>query len=180
MVDRDQRIQAFPGYPDESRIWIFQTLEPLTDTQLSDLTSAFGTFLGQWRAHQQPVRASAALLMSHFLVIVADERSAAVSGCAGDALHQAVHGVGSLLDRDFFDRLPVPVWMENRLKFLSRTEITLGLEEGQFGSDLLVFDHTVQNQNLGAWRREWVRPLSDTWLAPRGSAIPGPAPVRGC
>jgi len=180
MVDREQRIQAFPGFPDESRIWLFQTLEPLTDRQLADVESALGTFLGQWRAHQQPVRASAALILSHFLIIVADERLTVVSGCAGDALHQAVQGLGAQLNRDFFDRLHVPVWMEDRLQFLSRKAIAKGLEEGHLRPDLTVFDHTVQNGHLGAWRQDWVRPLSDTWLARRGPAVTGQAPSRGC
>lgn len=126
-------------------------------------------FLGQWKAHQQPVRASGAMVMSHFLIIIADERVAEVSGCAGDKLHELVRKLGDILGVDLFDRLHIPVLMDGTLEFLRQKALREYMENRQAENDPLIFDHTVRD--LGQWRHAWVKPLSASWLARRRPAV---------
>lgn len=169
MVTQVQRDQMFPVYPDDSRIWIFQSVQPWEGTRQAEALRLLEAFLGQWKAHQQPVRASGALLMSHFLVIVADERVAGVSGCAGDKLHELVRRLGDVLGVDLFERLHIPVLVDDTVEFVRQKVLRDSAASNLAEGDPLIFDHTVGD--LGQWRRAWVRPLSESWLARRRTPV---------
>ncbi len=77
---------AFDTLPDDARAWVFAVNRPLTATETDTLLAAVDAFLDEWHAHGEPLRAGRDWQQGRFLMIAADEHSAAPSGCSIDAL----------------------------------------------------------------------------------------------
>lgn len=163
MVSPESRVNSFSHCPEGSRVWIFQSTEPLSEVEISKAREFLEKFLAGWKAHQMPLLSYGEVFMSHFLVIVVDETLTSVSGCAGDALHRAVRELGGILQKDLFDRLHYPVIHDGRLSFHSRNELRSAVEHNLLTGDDLLIDHTVGD--LKSWRNSWMVPLMDSWLA---------------
>lgn len=153
----------FATLPPESRVWIFQTKDVLTQSEVALTVDRMRDFLSGWKAHQAPLKADCTLLLSHFLIVVADGSFNPVSGCAGDALYRRVQVLGEEIDKDFFDRLNYPIIHQGSLTFLSRNALKEALGNGSLSTKDLFLDNSVDN--LGAWRTRWCIPLSESWLA---------------
>ena len=163
MVIRPDFSGSFASLSPDSRVWIFQTMEALTDSEMSYALESMRDFLYGWKAHQAPLKADCDLLLSHFLVVAADESFNPVSGCAGDALHRKVQQLGEELGKDFFDRLNYPILHQGALAFFTRSSLKKALEDGSLIIEDLFLDNSVGH--LGAWRTRWCIPLSESWLS---------------
>lgn len=173
MVTPQERAQVFEGFPPQSRIWIFQSPQPFSDTDKRKTLEILHGFLPQWKAHQQPVTGAAKLLFDHFLVVLADESVTAVSGCSGDSLHQMVRSIASETQLDLFNRVAVPVLRDEVISFWSRKELTSAVRDGRLPEDLTIFNQTVAS--LGEWIQYWLIPFNQSWLQRSRPASSTPA-----
>ncbi len=72
--------------PDDARVWIFGADREPTGAETEEVLRAVDGFLGSWAAHGVPLRAARSWLHGRFLVVGADVRASAPSGCSIDAL----------------------------------------------------------------------------------------------
>src|SRR5690606_21679109 len=86
MTISNSRAVPFTELPDDARIWIFASPEPLSREQSSGLLERVDEFLEEWHAHGHPVVGGRDWRYDRFLVVGADERATGVSGCSTDAL----------------------------------------------------------------------------------------------
>ena len=71
----------FHALPDDARLWVFATAEPLAPGAEPALLSAADAFVAGWAAHGQPLTASRDWRDGRFLAVAVDQRSAGASGC---------------------------------------------------------------------------------------------------
>ncbi len=83
-------INSFKNFPDSSRIWIFAFREKLAEEKELALKSKLASFLPTWLSHKKEMRGECEIVLSRFLIVLADEELCAASGCSIDSLFRAV------------------------------------------------------------------------------------------
>ena len=158
--------RPFDDMPDDARLWIFASPDPLGEQAEARLRAQLEDFVDGWVAHGAPVHGAFDLRESRFLLVAADERATGVSGCSIDALtrtlKQAERELGvSLLDASS------RVWFRDgsgAVSALPRAEFRQAVRSGAVDVETPVFDNTAAN--VGAVRRgAWERPMRDSWHA---------------
>lgn len=142
---------------DESRVWVFGISPALDPSQQDTLLRAVDSFLGNWTAHNQPIKSARELREGSFLVI-AVEKTEETSGCSIDRLFGTLRKLetefrASILDagRVFFRH------GDGRVDAMSRAEF-----KDRGDRHTVVFDTTADT--LGVIRsRGWERPAEESW-----------------
>ena len=75
-----------PGsFSGESRVWVYQASRTLTVSEALEAEEMIKDFCEEWRSHCAEVQAYGNLFFGQFLILMADETKAAVSGCSTDS-----------------------------------------------------------------------------------------------
>ncbi len=154
---------AFDSLPENARIWVFASNDPLSDATADRLLTEVDRFLDQWKAHGMPLRAARDWRENHFLTVGIDPTAEQASGCSIDGLFRTLQQlervVGSRLvggGRVFYrgaDGAPAVA---------SREEFESLAERGQLSGDTPVFDLSLVA--LEDWRRRFETSARETYL----------------
>jgi hypothetical protein len=153
----------FNSLPDQARIWVFASNEPLTGATADQLLTEVDGFLDQWKAHGQPLRAARDWREDQFLTIGIDPTAEQASGCSIDglfrALQQLERSIGSRLvggGRVFYrDATGTP-------RVASPLDFEALASSGAVSADTPVFDLTLVA--LSDWRRRFEVPARESYL----------------
>jgi hypothetical protein len=153
----------FDELPDHARIWIYQSDREFDDELTTRVMKEIQSFIDKWEAHGKELRASASILYNRFLVIGLDESFNQVTGCSTDASVNFVRALGNELGIDFFDRLKMPVIIDEKVELIEldrfrKKELPSAVSESSF-----TFDNLIQEKSQ--LDKGWKKPVSDTWLA---------------
>ncbi len=118
----------------------------------------------EWTAHQMQLTATFGIYFQHILVISIDQGGHHATGCSLDSLHQTIAGLGQAIGKDFFDRLSIPLLINEDITFQSKKSILNGMSTGTLAKDTLMLDQTIQQ--LGDWKENWIVPISASWIKP--------------
>src|SRR5690606_25831190 len=99
----NSRSVAFSALPDEARLWIFASPDPITGSTAEKLIERVDGFLEEWHAHGHPVVGSRDWRHDHFVLVAADEAATGVSGCSTDALFRIFKQAEKELDITLLD-----------------------------------------------------------------------------
>jgi hypothetical protein len=66
--------------------------------------------------------------------------------------------------KDFFDRLSIPLLIDEEITFRSKKAILRDLSSGELTPDTLMLDQTIQR--LDVWKERWIVPISASWIKP--------------
>lgn len=155
----------FESLPDDARIWVFGSDQPVTGAAAERLLREVDDFLGQWSAHGSPLRCSRNWADERFLVIGVDQRDAHASGCSIDGLFRRLQALEPIIGArllgggrvHYRDTTGAP-------RTANRAEIRDRAARGELTPSTPVFD--VSLTTLGDWKRSFERPAAETWLAP--------------
>jgi hypothetical protein len=153
----------FQQMPNHSRVWIFQSSRPWTNEEKSILEESLNTFLNSWTAHGSNLMTSYELPYNQFIVIALDEDIHSATGCSIDKSFDLIKTLGAKLNVDFFNRMLIAFWEEQKGVFLVHSsKIKEEVEKGRIGANTLTFNNLVNN--LEQYRNFWKTPMSNTWL----------------
>src|SRR5690606_1059724 len=107
----------FESLPSDARIWIFQSNRRFTSDELQLAESHLRDFTEQWVVHGAPLRSSYSIRHDQFVILAADERDQAASGCSIDSSVRAVKELEARLQVSLFDR--------NLIAFLEGDRVSL-------------------------------------------------------
>ena len=134
----------FDTLPGEARLWCFGSSRELDEVRVRAAQDAMSRFVEEWTAHRRNLRAGFALLHGRFLLVAVDESMTGASGCSIDALMGQLRSLGSELEVDFLDSLPV--WLrqsDGTVRSVSRADFSDMARTGQAAETTPVFDLTV-------------------------------------
>ncbi|HEX6923961.1 MAG TPA: hypothetical protein VF167_00920 [Longimicrobiaceae bacterium] len=164
MTISNSRAVPFTELPDDARIWIFASPEPLSREQSSGLLERVDEFLEEWHAHGHPVVGGRDWRYDRFLVVGADERATGVSGCSTDALFRVFKAAERELGISLLDGSLVWFREGGEIRATTRAEFRRKVQAGEVGPDTIVFDNTARTAgDLRAGR--WERPMRESWHA---------------
>ena len=155
-----------PGsFSGESRVWVYQASRTLTVSEALEAEEMIKDFCEEWRSHGAEVQAYGNLFFGQFLILMADETKAAVSGCSTDSSVRFVKELEKKFNIDFFNRTNLAFWIKDKVQLLPLGQLAYALENNFIGPDTLYFNNTVLNKEQ--LENNWIIPVKDSWLATR-------------
>lgn len=160
----EKGIARLDPLPDQSRVWIFTTATPLTETAIPLVEAELQAFMAQWMSHGQRVRGGFAICDRRFLLIAADETDNDVSGCSIDSLFRAVQAALSRAGVQLADTADIAYRSPNGIELVDRPTFRRLVQAGVIQPETPVFDGAVRT--LGEVRAgRWEQPFATSWHA---------------
>lgn len=87
--------------PDDSKVWIYQANRQLTLEEIGEMEQLIEGFVEKWEAHKQSVKGFGGIFYKRFIVLMADESVAEVSGCSIDGSVRLIKEIEQAFDLNF-------------------------------------------------------------------------------
>jgi hypothetical protein len=155
----------FDTLPDDARLWVFASAEPLGAEQTRALLAEVDRFLDTWAAHGEPLRAARDLRDGRFLAVGVDQSTAGASGCSIDGLFRRLQALEPTLGTTLLGGASRVYWRDagGRVQAAPRADAKAHATRGAWGPDSPVFDLGVTT--AGDWRTRFERPARESWHA---------------
>jgi hypothetical protein len=154
---------AFNEMPGHSRVWIYPAARTLTPEEAGTAEKHLKSFCESWQAHGMPLRTSFTIAYNRFLILAADEKEAAASGCSIDSSVHVMQSVSNLLQVNLFDRSQIPFLRDGKIIDYPLKDLKTFFAQGDLGPG----DKTYHL--LAATKEEWeskgVIPVAESWMA---------------
>src|SRR5215204_1341433 len=155
-----------PGnFSKESRVWVYQGSRLLTLSEVLDGEELIKDFCREWTSHGADVEAYGNIFFGQFLVLMADETKAGVSGCSTDSSVRFVKELEKKFNVDFFNRSNLAFIIKDKIQLLPLNQLAYAYENNFLTADTLYFNNTVLNKEQ--LEGKWIIPVKDSWLASR-------------
>lgn len=151
------------GWPDATRVWIYQSHPVLTPQQVTRLEPLLTRFCAEWVSHRRDLRATGMVLLDRFVVLAVDESLADASGCSIDSSVRFLQSVERELGVTLFDRMRFSYEAEGAVHTVDHETFVARYASGALTAETIVYDTLVTT--LGAMRTAWRKPLRDSWHA---------------
>lgn len=152
-------------FPDNSRIWIYQSSRRFTGQQQKEIDEQLEQFYLQWQSHGTPVKGWAKLLYEQFIVVLADEAATGVSGCSTDSMVRVIKSIERQYDTNLFDRLTLTFLVKGAPQMLPLGQVQYAIDKGYIDGETMLFNNTVATKDELV--KSWLIPLKESWLASR-------------
>ena len=148
-----------------SRVWIYQSSRLFFISEALQIEDLLNDFLAKWNTHGTPVKGYANLLFGQFIVIMADETAAGVSGCSTDSSVRMIKQVEDLFKVDMFNRQNLAFVVKEKIQSVPVAQLKYAWENGFINGDTIYFNNLVASKE--ALLTQWMVPVKDSWLAKR-------------
>lgn len=156
-------IVPFESLPDNARVWVFASDQPLSGAVADTLLAAVDQFLAEWKAHGVPLRCARDWRDDRFLAIAVDVNTENASGCSIDGLFRTLQQLERLIGTHLVGGGRVFYRTRDGIETTSREQFADRVKRGDVARETPVFDTSVTA--AAAWRTRFERPASDAWTA---------------
>jgi len=112
------------NFAPESRVWIYQSNRLFTLSEALEIEELINKFAAEWRSHGADVDAYGNLFFGQFVVLMADETRAGVSGCSTDSSVRFIKSLGEKLGVDFFNRTNLAFLIKDKIQVLPMGQLS--------------------------------------------------------
>ncbi len=146
----------------QSRVWVYTADRFITVSEEAKLEEIVSSFVENWTAHNEALKASFVILHGTVLLIAVDESAANASGCSQDKLSQCIKKTEKELGLTLLDRFRVVAKNGDEWLNLHANEFVEKVKSGQLSRDTTVVNTLITE--LGDLRVQFELPASSTWL----------------
>lgn len=155
-----------PGdFDDNSRVWVYQSHRMFTVSEAISLEESLENFTKNWMSHGNEVRAYANLFFGHFIVIMADETHAEVSGCSTDSSLRYIKSIQEEYNVQLLDRQLLAFIVKENIRLIPLEQVNYSIEHDLITPDTLYFNNTILTKKQ--LLNNWIIPVKGSWLASR-------------
>jgi hypothetical protein len=149
-------------FDDTSRVWIYQSDRRFTMQEALQIEAMLDGFVEQWNTHGTPVKGFATMFFGQFIVLMADESAATVSGCSTDSSVRVIKSIEQTFQVSLFNRQLLGFVMKDNIQLLPLAQLSYAVEHGFVTRDTLYFNNTVQTK--AELLEKWMIPAGNSWL----------------
>ena len=153
------------NFDPSSRVWIYQSSRLFLLSEALEIEEMLKQFVQQWNSHGEPVKGYANLFFGQFIILMADETAAGVSGCSTDSSVRLIKDIESRFNVNMFDRQMLAFVVKDKLQLLPFSQVGYAVQNNFIGPDTLYFNNLVQTK--AELENNWIIPVKDSWLAQR-------------
>jgi len=161
------------GFPDASKVWIFQSNRAFIEKEEKEINEQLHHFYAQWMSHGAPVKGWAQLVFRQFVVVMADDTADRICGSATDGMMRLMKSLERQYSVNLFDRMMLTFLINDKAEMLPYNQLPYAVEKGFIHQDTLFFNNVaVTKKDL---LENWLIPVKNSWLAERlpfGNALP--------
>jgi hypothetical protein len=153
------------NFAGESRVWIYQSNRPFTPAEAREVEVMLDAFVKVWHSHGEPVKGWGHLFFGQFIVLMADESGAGVSGCSTDSSVRIIKEIEKKIQIRLFDRVLLAFLLDEAVHLLPLSRLPSALENGSMDENTLYFNNTVHTK--AELETKWIIPIKNSWLSGR-------------
>lgn len=146
-----------------SRVWIYQANRLFTMGEAMQVEDLVNTFVAGWQTHGTPVKGYGNLFFGQFLVLMADETAAGVSGCSTDSSVRLVKEIEQIFKVSMFDRQLLAFVIKEKVQLLPLSQVQYAIDNGFVNADTTYFNNLVATK--AALETDWMIPVKNSWLS---------------
>lgn len=151
------------NFSPESKVWVYQSSRLFTLHEALEIESLLNKFSSEWRSHGEEVYAYCNLFFGRFVILMADETHATVSGCSTDASVRFIKELGHKFNVDFFNRTNLAFVINNKIQILPMNQLHYALDNYFINPDTLYFNNLVPTKK--ELENNWIVPVKNSWIA---------------
>ena len=152
----------FNNLPATSRIWIYQSSRPFTETEITFTRDAAEKFIHNWTAHEAGLKGGVEIFFNQFIVIGVDEDYNDASGCSIDKKVNFMKQLGAELKIDFFNRMQIAYLDNDAVKLAGMHDFADRIKSGQLSDNTIMFNNLVTTMN--EFQQSWKVPVRNSWM----------------
>lgn len=152
-----------------SRVWIYQSSRLFTIGEALEIEEMMDNFIENWNSHGTPVKGYGNLLFGQFIVLMADETQAGVSGCSTDSSVRLIKAIEENFKVDMFNRQNLAFLIKDKIQLLPLSQLKYAVENNFITPDTIYFNNLVQTKE--DLLNNWMICVKDSWLNKRISAV---------
>jgi len=158
--------QYVPGdFAGNSRVWIYQSSRMFSMQEALQVETLLEEFTSQWTSHGAAVKGAGLLLFGQFIILLADESAAGVSGCSTDSSVRIIKQIENAFGVNLFDRTTLAFWVKDKVQLLPLGQLSYAVENGFINADTIYFNNLVQTKD--ELLQQWMIPAGESWLKNR-------------
>ena len=159
----------FKQIPATAKLWIYASNRKLTGLEQDSILAKGATFVTNWTAHQQQLKAAFSILHDVFLIVAVDENYNEVSGCGIDKSIHFMQDIDREYNLNLFNRLQIELFINNELLLTNKQKLAVLLQEGTVNDQTLVFNKTVTDKD--SFDKYFQKKLGQSWVYPSLKAL---------
>jgi hypothetical protein len=148
-----------------SRVWIYQCNRLFMISEALEIEDMLNSFVESWNSHGAKVKGYANLLFGQFLVLMADETAAGVSGCSTDSSVRLVKQIEEKFKVDMFNRQNLAFIVKEKIQTIPLAQLKYAFDNNFINAETFYFNNLVATKQ--ALLTEWLVPIKDSWLKTR-------------
>ncbi len=156
-------MESFSAMPNNARTWVYAANRTLTGSEQQQMLETLSAFTTDWTAHNNSLKAEAAILYNQFVVVMVDEAFNEIGGCSIDKSIQLLKALGAQHGVDFFNRFLTYVLNENEVLMYTKQSLQEAISKGLVDQDTFVFNHLVQSK--ADLTNNWIQHLKQNWIS---------------
>jgi len=162
-IDFSEQIPA--DFSGDSRVWIYQCSRLFFMSEALQIEEILEQFVDNWKSHGAPVKGYANLFFGQFIILMADESTAGVSGCSTDNSVHIIKKIEQLFKVNLFDRQTLAFVIKDKIQLLPMSQLNYALENKFIDADTTYINNIIETKN--ELLQSWLIPVKDSWLAKR-------------
>ncbi len=148
-----------------SRVWIYQCSRLFFLSEALQIEEILEEFVTNWKSHGADVKGYANLFFGQFIVLMADESIAGVSGCSTDSSVHVIKAIEKQFTVSLFERQTLAFIVKEKVQLLPLPQLNYAIENKFVDADTLYFNNTVTTKK--ELLENWLIPVKESWLAKR-------------
>lgn len=140
-------IVDFKTMPDDSRIWIYQSIRDFNESEIGVINDKTISFLDNWQAHGKDLECSYSIIDKRFIIIAVNESVNPIGGCSIDFSLQLIKDISNTIGIDLLNRLVVNLKIDNRLESLSLSDLKNKIKDGDFSPETIIFNTAINSKS---------------------------------
>ena len=144
-----------------SRIWIFSSVNSLSELEKKYINKEVSDFLLSWEAHGKKIESSSYIIKSHFIFIIVNSNFASPTGCSIDKLFSKIKEIGNQLNLNFLSTDQIPFKrnsLSKKIEFLKYLNFKSFIKNNQLDDSCTVYDNSI---NVLSQLDRWELTLKD-------------------
>ncbi len=146
-----------------SKVWVYQSSRVFLLSEALEIEQLLENFTTNWKSHGTPVKGVGYLFFGQFIVLMADETAAGVSGCSTDSSVRIIKEIEEQFKVNMFDRTTLAFIIKDKIQLLPLSQLNYAVENNFVTADTLFFNNMVQTKE--ELEKSWMVAIRDSWLS---------------
>jgi len=153
--------EEYKKFPDNSKVWIYQSSKPLDEDEINFLKVRIDDFVSNWESHGSLLKADFDVLNNLFVAFFVDEQNDRMCGSAQDRMVRLMKDLEQELEVEFLNRMNLAYLKNNVATVFKMNDLGAFYENGELTDNTIVFNNTITTKK--EFDSVWKTPLKDSW-----------------